>query len=306
MSRIDRLFAITLLIQVKGRLRASDLAGWFEVSERTIYRDIAALSESGVPIVSLPGEGYELMAGFYLPPLLFTPAEAGALFLGAGMLASHASGRLPADAQQALAKIAAILPRALRQEMESLGEIVQFVAPSQRFDLDNPLLATLQRAIRERQVVRLRYHSYSRNEVTEREVEPHQLAYTSGAWYVGGYCLLRQDDRAFRLDRIEGLELLNRTFNLRAAGQRPPDAPVEVSIRFQPEVVRWVRERQHYAFQEERSAPDGGAVMVYRVKTLQEIQPWLLSWGAAAEILAPARFREEICQEAQKLADLLT
>ena len=98
MNRIDRLFAITLLLQARGRLRAKDLAVWFEVSERTIYRDIAALSESGVPVVSLPGEGYELMEGFFLPPLLFTSVEASALLLGAQMLTSHATGRLPASA----------------------------------------------------------------------------------------------------------------------------------------------------------------------------------------------------------------
>ena len=73
MNRIDRLFAILLLIQRKRRVRAIDLAQAFEVSERTIYRDMAALSESGVPIVALPGAGYELVEGYYLPPLLFTP-----------------------------------------------------------------------------------------------------------------------------------------------------------------------------------------------------------------------------------------
>ena len=78
MNRIDRLFAITLMLQAKGRLRAKDLAESFEVSERTIYRDIAALGESGVPVVSLPGEDYELMEGFYLPP--YTAANVPVLF----------------------------------------------------------------------------------------------------------------------------------------------------------------------------------------------------------------------------------
>lgn len=218
MNRIDRLFAITLLLQAKGRVRARDLATWFEVSERTIYRDMGALSESGVPVISLPGEGYELMEGFYLPPLLFTPAEASALFLGAQMLASHATGRLPASAQQALDKVAAILPQDLR---------------------------------------------------------------------------------------VDGLDLLRKTFKPRPSEQAPSKL-IEVRIRFAPEVVRWVRERQHYAFQAEEPAPDGGAVMVYRLGTLQEIKSWLLSWGAAAEPLAPAHLREEIRQEILKLVDKLT
>ena len=105
--------------------------------------------------------------------------------------------------------------------MQRLGEIVQFVAPSQRFDLDHPLLAALQQAIGERRVVHLRYHSYNRNEVTEREVEPQQLAYSSGAWYLNGYCRLRQGERAFRLDRIDELDLLKKTFKPRPSEQAP-------------------------------------------------------------------------------------
>lgn len=76
MNRIDRLFAILLLLQARRRVRAQDLVAAFEVTERAIYRDVAALSEGGVPIVSLPGAGYELAEGYMLPPLLFTPAEA--------------------------------------------------------------------------------------------------------------------------------------------------------------------------------------------------------------------------------------
>src|SRR5262245_45552183 len=110
MNRIDRLFAILLKLQGKSPITSLDLARSFEVSQRTVYRDIAALSEMGVPVVALPGEGYTLMEGFYLPPLVFTPSEATALFLGARMLALEAAGCLPADAEQALTKIAHILP----------------------------------------------------------------------------------------------------------------------------------------------------------------------------------------------------
>ena len=102
MNRVDRLFAITLLLQARRKIRARDLAEKFEINKRTIYRDMAALSESGVPIVSTPGEGYELIEGYYLPPLLFTPSEAAALFLSAHFLIANATGRVPKDAQAGL------------------------------------------------------------------------------------------------------------------------------------------------------------------------------------------------------------
>ena len=101
MNRVDRLFGILLQLQQRRRVRAQDLAARFEVSERTIYRDMTALCEVGVPITALPGEGYELMEGYYLRPLVFTPEEAGALSLAAQMFLSQASGRVAAAGQRA-------------------------------------------------------------------------------------------------------------------------------------------------------------------------------------------------------------
>jgi predicted DNA-binding transcriptional regulator YafY len=306
MNRIDRLFAILLLIQRKRRVRALDLAQAFEVSERTIYRDMVALNESGVPIVALPGTGYELVEGYYLPPLLFTPDEAAALFLGVHMLLAHTEGRTGADAERALAKVALVLPKMLRQNTERLASSIEFFMPRTRFDLDDPHLAASQQAIWEWRVVRLRYHSYSRDEITEREVEPHTLTYAGGAWYLNGYCRLRQDVRAFRLNRIERLELLRETFEPHQA-PTPAPAAITVRVRFDPGAARWVRERQHYAFQAEESpAGEGGPVMVYRVHTLSDLIPWLLGWGASAEALDPPELRAQLRAEALKLAQLLT
>jgi biotin operon repressor len=138
MNRIDRLFAILLLIQRKRCLRAVDLAQAFEVSERTIYRDMTALSESGVPIVALPGTGYQLTEGYYLPPLLFSPDEAAALFLSIQMLLAHTTGGIHANATSALAKIAVILPTPLRQTTEHLAATIQFFKPAARFTGDDP------------------------------------------------------------------------------------------------------------------------------------------------------------------------
>lgn len=306
MNRIDRLFGILLILQNQPRSRAQDLAKKFEVSKRTIYRDITALSEMGVPIVSLPGEGYELMEGFYLPPLVFTDDEAIALFLGARLLGQQATGALTLKAEQALAKIAAALPKETRQRVESLTRIIGFITPQDRFNLDEPRLVTLQHAIQHRRVIHLRYHSYHQNETTEREVEPHQLFYSDGAWYVSGYCRLRQDMRSFRLSRIEKLTLRIETFGTHVP-IKPETEWVTVQIRYTENIARWVRERQHYAFQSEETLPDNqGVRMTYRLNQLTEIIPWVLGWGAEAEVLAPQELRERVRQEAIKLANMLT
>jgi predicted DNA-binding transcriptional regulator YafY len=308
MNRMDRLFAITLLLQAKKRLRAQDLAQKFEVDERTIYRDMAALSESGVPIVGTPGEGYALIEGYYLPPLLFTQNEAAALFLGAHMLMANATGHVPQDARAALDKISVALPKHLRAEMDRMREIIHFAGTMRPFNLEEPHLMQLQQAIQERRVVSIRYQSFrggsGESEVTEREIEPYGLGFAWGAWYVYAYCCLRQAMRGFRLERIDALTLTNKTFELRQS--QPVVRPMRiVRIRFAPQVVRWVRERQHYGYRGDESNNARGVVMRFEIEALDELKAWLLGWGADAEPLEPPELREMIRAEVAKMEKVL-
>lgn len=306
MNRIDRLFAILLTLQHKRRVRAQDLAGQFEVSKRTIYRDLSALNQMGVPLAALPGEGFELVEGYYIPPLMFTENEAVAMILGSRLLTQQAAGSLTRGASQALAKITVALPDPVRARAEALTNVIGFITPTEKFDLDDPQLLALQKAIQEKRVIHLRYHGYQKDEVTERDVEPHQLFYSDGIWYLEGYCRLRKDIRAFRLSRVEDLSPRNETFSKRRAGKSQNAKTIEVKIRFKAETVRWVRERQHYGFQREETRTQKGVTMIYRVHDTSEIMPWILSWGAAAEVLSPRELRKSLRETAQKLADMLT
>jgi predicted DNA-binding transcriptional regulator YafY len=253
MNRIDRLFAMLLVLQTRQRMRAEDLAKQFEISQRTVYRDMAALSEMGVPLVAMPGEGYMLMPGYFLPPLVFSPEEAAALMLGARLLGLHALGRLPDDAERAIAKIALVLPNKSLEQVARLSEIVRFFVDRQGFDLDDPRLVALQGAIIEQRAVTLTYQGAQGEGPTERTVEPHYLTYSDGAWYVSGYCRLRQAPRAFRLDRVVHYRVLMERF---APRELAPVAQttIEVWARFRIDQVQRVRERQHYGFVREDAA----------------------------------------------------
>src|SRR5919109_5410206 len=114
MNRTDRLLAIVLELQAAGKRRAADLAATFEVGKRTIYRDILALCEAGVPIVSVPGQGYSLMKGYFLPPLSFTTEEATMLLLGSDFMAQNFDAQYRAAAQSAGRKIEGVLHEKLR------------------------------------------------------------------------------------------------------------------------------------------------------------------------------------------------
>jgi predicted DNA-binding transcriptional regulator YafY len=305
MNRIDRLFGILLQLQSKKRVHSKDLATVFEVSERTIFRDIAALSEMGVPITTEWGEGYAVTEGFFLPPLIFTPDEASSLFLGARMLSRQAAGKLAEASHQALAKLEAVLPTAAKAQVEELSDTIRFMLPERRFDLDDRRLVTLRQAIKHKQVIDITYHSYSRDEVTQRQVEPYELIYGGNSWYVRGHCRLRQDTREFRLDRIEELHLLDEVF-IRLNSQDTLNEYEIVQLRFAGAYRRWVDEYQNYTFHSEETLPDGSVIMTYHPNHALEMKPWILMWGAQVNVLSPLSLRTAIREEALRLAEILT
>src|ERR1700712_5980948 len=120
MNKTDRLLAIVLKLQSSGGMRAEDLAAFFETSKRTIYRDIQALSEAGVPIIATPGQGYALLEGYFLPPLSFSSEEAIMLLLGAEYLARNFDDRYQGGARAAALKIEGVLPQAVAKEVNLL------------------------------------------------------------------------------------------------------------------------------------------------------------------------------------------
>jgi predicted DNA-binding transcriptional regulator YafY len=304
MNRIDRLFAILLVLQDRRKVRAQDLARKFEVSERTIYRDMLALSEGGVPIAAIPNVGYELLEGFSLPPLLFNKDEAQALFLAGKLFVASADGRLPDAAKSALAKVRVVLPTPLRDELTQLAGGLHFSRPAQRFDLDEPRLNELSRAVRERRVVWLRYHALNTNDVAEREIEPLGLAWYNGAWYVEAYCRLRQGNRNFRLNRMDDMRILDERFTPRHV-PHPASRRITARVRVSHTAARWVRERQHYGFTGEIEDADG-VVMTFEVDALDELKSWILMWGAQVEPLDPPALRVLIRDEVERMSRILT
>lgn len=307
MNRVDRLLGYLITFQGKKLVRAQDLAERFDVSERTVYRDIDALCELGVPIVGVAGEGYRLMDGYYLPPIMFSEEEVRGLFLSVSLLTSFTPEGTTRDAaQSAIEKIQAVLPEATLRQVEVLRTVIGFYAFGRApLNLDDPKFGLLQQAIQKRRVVRLHYHAMHTNRITERLVEPLHLAYLESTWVLSGYCRLRNDERNFRLDRIDELQPTGETFAARPNVFPHSEAgnAVDVVVRFQPEVVRWVRESQHFSFRMERPPHgDDSVSMVYEVRSRDQILRWLIQWGTMFEILEPAEFRTEVTRIAVEMA----
>ncbi|HTK09907.1 MAG TPA: YafY family protein [Ktedonobacteraceae bacterium] len=307
MNKTDRLLAIVLELQGKGRQRAEDLAKTFETSKRTIYRDIQALCEAGVPLISIPGQGYSLMKGYFLPPLSFTTEEATMLLLGSEYMARNFDAQYRAAAQSASRKIASVLPEQLREDVSYLQNSIYFIVPSAEHNAsEHAMLQQLRRALLERTTVRFNYHArYSADEqdaATVREVDPYGLVYFRNEWLLTGYCHLRQDIRYFRLDRIDELALLSRTFqrpgNFQVRENRGYQARnIVVRVLFDPEVSRWVREGPlYYTVAEEEAAE--GLLVTLKVRREDELVQWLLGWGRHVHVQEPESLRERIAEEA--------
>lgn len=208
MRRADRLFDIIQILR-RGRLvRAADLAAELEVSERTIYRDIATLMAAGVPVEGEAGVGYVLRPGLDLPPLMFTETELEALVLGARIVRSWADDELARAAYDALAKVEAVLPERLRARMAA----VPLDAPLRHYaETPGIDLARLRRAIRERRKVGFAYTDLAER-LTERTVCPLLVSFFGPVWTLTAWCELRDDFRMFRLDRIAAPRFLEQSF----------------------------------------------------------------------------------------------
>lgn len=308
MNRTDRLLAIVLELQGKGRQRAEDLAATFETSKRTIYRDIQALGEAGVPLISVPGRGYSLMKGYFLPPLSFTTDEATMLLLGSDFTAQNFDAQYRSAAQSASRKIEGVLPEKLRDDVRYLQDSMRFISSGSIEDAaETEMVRQLRRAIIERATVRFCYHTrYVRSGQSgqqTREADPYGLVHFAHAWHLVAYCHLRQDIRNFRLDRMENLELLSHTFQRPAdfkMGARRSEEAERVVVRalFDKEVARWVREsRFFYTVAVEESAQ--GLLVTLHVHQESEILQWLLSWGRHVQVLEPESLRSMMAEEAE-------
>jgi predicted DNA-binding transcriptional regulator YafY len=212
MRKAERLFQILTLL--RGRrtvMTATQLAEILEVSERTIYRDIQAMSLSGIPIESETGIGYRLKASFSVPPIMFEVAEIEALLLGVRMVESWSNNHMATAASSALAKIHSVLPDKLHEQSVQQAEWI--IVPKFSSPKLNDVNERISTAVKQQQVIHIDYQDEHAN-VTERLIWPLGLIYWGKTWTVVAWCTKRDDYRLFRLDRIQNITALDQHFGL--------------------------------------------------------------------------------------------
>ena len=208
-----RVLAVLELLQTHRRMTGAQLASRLAVDGRTVRRYVALLQDIGIPLTAERGRdgAYMLVAGFKLPPMMFTDDEA--LALSVGLLAARGLGlaSAAAAASSAQAKLERVMPDALKRRARAVDETVTLELSRPTAPADNAALAALTAAAQSRDRVRLRYRPRT-GEVTERGFDAYGLAYRSGRWYAVGWCHLRHGLRSFRLDRVEDVQRLPVSF----------------------------------------------------------------------------------------------
>jgi len=311
MNRVDRLMAIVVRLQSRRVVRAEDLAAHFEISVRTVYRDIAALGEAGIPVMAEPGVGYGLVKGYHLPPVMFTAEEASALFIGGKLVEHLTDASLRKQMESALLKIRSVLPRDRQDYLDRLERSTAVVSggPIAIPRLSSEALIPIQRALAERRVLALDYQGGQRREMTSRQVEPLGLVYYSDNWHLIAFCRLRRDVRDFRTDRICKLQLQSEIFSghadfslKRYLETAANEGKFETAqVKFKPETMERVRREWSCRLVQERPDRDG-VVVTLLAYSLEWLAGWVFSFGSMAEVLAPERLKELVASEAEKVA----
>lgn len=208
MRRADRLFQIVQHLRGGRLVTARMLGERLEVSERTIYRDIADLQSTGVPIDGEAGVGYLMREGFDLPPLMFTRDEIVALVAGARMVRAFGGAQMARAAEEALVKIGAVLPDQEKARIQA----TQIHMPDWVVgDEERKLIDLLERAVEVRDVLAIDYTDEA-GAATQRDIRPLGLWFWGKVWTLVAWCELRDGFRAFRIDRIAAIEPAGRTF----------------------------------------------------------------------------------------------
>ena len=204
MNRLDRLTSILIQLQSKQLITAHEIAERFEVTKRTIYRDIQTLRLAGVPIGEEEGKGYFLVEGYRLPPVMFTMEEARSLITTSKILNYHTEDSLKQNYESALLKIKAVLSTKYKDKLEFLNSRIGFQKPWAPTSL---YLDNIQHSITENVKLKIIYQSRGKEQPTERIIQPYAVYFSGTVWSVIAFCEFRQEIREFRLDRIKELKL---------------------------------------------------------------------------------------------------
>lgn len=307
-KRFDRIVAILIQLQSKRIVKAQDLADRFQVSLRTIYRDIRTLEASGVPILSEAGTGYSIMDGYKLPPVMFTREEAGSFVAAEKLMQNFTDKTLGDNFRSAMFKVKSVLRSKEKDWISTLESQIMVNPGREPFGSSVPdALEILMEGIAERRQVALMYQAFDAEAPTPRLIEAVGLFHENNCWYVMGYCHLREDYRQFRTDRISGISRTDRSYTRQHGNidqyrkKEPLRNATTIRILIDKKIARHIHHgRKYYGYVSEVEY-DNKIEMTFEIcESDTGFARWYLMFGDQAEILEPQSLKEHVRDLAMK------
>jgi len=309
MNRIDRVSAILIQLQSRRVVKASDIAKRFNISLRTVYRDVKTLEEAGIPLIGEAGVGYSIMDGYRLPPVMFTREEATAFLTAEKFVEKLTDASTVANHKSAMYKIKAILKSAEKDMLEDMdGNIEVFKNLNQTHLPDNDYIQTILNGIAQKNVLSVEYFAHHSQENTKRDIEPVGIFYQDNYWHLIAYCRLRNDYRDFRIDRIGFLKVTDDFFTSRHPTLKQYIAKTAkekhletVIIKVEKVVYPNLSQQKYYSGFVSEKTVEGRIEMTFLTTSLEGFARWYMMFGDHAEIIEPVKLRERVKEIAKKL-----
>jgi predicted DNA-binding transcriptional regulator YafY len=315
MNRIDRLTAILIHLQTKRIVKAEEISDRFGMSLRTVYRDVKALMEAGVPIGSEAGKGYFIVDGYHLPPVMFTQDEASSMLLAGKLVDKMADKSVRGAYESAMHKIKSVLNETEKDHLQNLESHIEVFLRSryehkEREEFPDHFMTDIQRAVAKKEVLRIDY-SNNEEELSTREVEPIGIFYYSMAWHLIGWCKLRNGYRDFRADRIKTLLLTGQRFegrnmlSLKEYFQSmfsSNQGLTKAVVIFEKSALRG---RPLYGSISQNDLGDKIRAE-FMVDSMNYLSKWLLMYGTAVEVEEPESLKAAMAELVEELHEHYT
>jgi predicted DNA-binding transcriptional regulator YafY len=301
MNRIDRVTAILIQLQSKRVVKAKEIADRFSISLRTVYRDIKALEESGVPLAGEAGVGYSIMEGYRLPPVMFTREEAIAFLTAEKMVEKLTDPSSVEQYRSAMFKIKSVLRYSEKDLLDDMSTYIEVVENPYLPAAENkPIhLQTILKSIAGKEVLDIGYFANHSQEYSNRDVEPVGIYYQGSYWYMIAWCRMRKDYRSFRTDRISYINITGKHFEKQHPSLKSfltkmnkEKEMFTIVIRVEKPVLKYFGDQKFYNGFVSQKEVGGKMEMTFITASLMGFAKFYLLYGEYAEIISPPQLKE--------------
>ena len=314
LNRFDRIVAMLIHLQSRRVVKAQELADRFQVSLRTVYRDIRSLELSGVPITGEAGIGYSLVEGYRLPPVMFTPEEAGSFVAAEKLMQRFSDKMLGAHYRSAMFKIKSVLKESQKDRIALLENKIWIDSEQQLFnELTPDAMEILLDGIAEKKQIRMKYRAFDSDGLTERVIEPIGVFHENNYWYVMAYCHLRADYRQVRTDRVFEMTRTEAAFtrehgNLEDHRRKYPQSTgIEVTISVERSTARYLQSsKKYYGFTSEKVVGSRVEMKFLVDENCDHFCRWFLMFADKAEIIEPDSVRLQLTNLLDRIRESLS